>query len=284
MKKILVLLLILVAIGGATFYFGWIQIQLPEYTYAVIFTKTRGWDESVTEPGRFTWRWERLVPKNLKILKYTIEPQNATFRYNGQLPSGDLYSQLIEPRPDFDYSVAFSLSYTLNPEALPEIASVQMISPDSMDLYYDRLTTSISAQAATIVNSLARSEEFTVTLAVASPEIESMLINRLQPQFREVTIHRILPTTLELPDVELYHAAKAQFLKIAASREASRVRIMDDVVKTDIRVNQHFDVLERYGELLAKYPVLLDLIELKEGRLDTILEEIERIEIELDQL
>ncbi len=278
MKKILLVFAFVVVLGAVVFYLGWIQIRLPENTYAVIFTKTRGWDATVTAPGTFAWRWERLIPTNLALHKYLVEPQSTSFRYSGRLPNGDLYAELIEPRPSFDYEVAFSISFTLKPEALVTLASEQKITPERLPEYYDRIATSIAATASAVLNSLAADEDFATQLATVSPQVEKLLLDRIGPQFPEVQIHRLLPTTLELPDVDLYRAAKAQFLAIAASREQTLIEHMSTVVKTENRVDQHFGVLERYGDLLSRYPVLLELFTLKGGRLDEILGEIENPE------
>lgn len=279
MKKLIVILPILVVIAAVIFYFGWIQIQLPENTYAVIFTKTRGWDQQTTEPGRFTWRWERLVPTNLTLHRYTIEPQTTVFRYEGELPSGSLYAEGIDPRPDFGYEVSFSISFTLDPDALAQLAADQKITPELLPEYYDRVSTAIATRATSILNTLAQSEDYATMLATVSPEIAEIMIERIAPQFPELELHRVLPRSVSLPDVELYQMAKEQFLTVARSREQARIDRMAETVHTDTRVEQHFRVLERYGALLSDYPVLLELFNLKEGNLDEILNEIESLEL-----
>ena len=279
MKKLIILLFLLIVVGGVVFYFGWVQIQLDENTYAVIFTKTNGWDEKATAPGRFSWRWQRLIPTNMTLHKYPIEPQSSYFSYSGELPSSDLYAGMIEPKPDFSYHVSFTVSFTLRPEGLLHIASEERIVPDELPEYYERIATSISVSAAAVLNELSRTEEFGILLASVSPEVESILLSRVAPGFPEFEIHRILPSRLELPDVDLYQTAKALFLEIALSRRDAIISQMDGRVRTDTRVDQHFSVLERYGEMLEAYPVLLELINIKEGRLDEILEEIERVGI-----
>ena len=41
MKTFLIILVILVILAGAGFYFGWVQIQLPPDNYAVVVTENR---------------------------------------------------------------------------------------------------------------------------------------------------------------------------------------------------------------------------------------------------
>ena len=282
MKKLLVFLVILIIIGAVAFFVGWIQIQLPENTYAVIFTKTRGWDETVTEPGKFTWRWERLIPTNMSLHKFSIEPHNATFSYEGELPSGSLYAGMIEPRPDFSYAVSFSISFTIRPQALSKLVAEQRLVPEKLDEFYDRISTSIATRATAVLNTLARSEDYAVMLSSVSPEIGETLLSQMAGSFGEIDLHRVLPTRVELPDVELYQTAKEQFITVAKSREQSRIEQMEVTVRTATRIEQHFEVIERYGTLLSTYPVLIDLFELKGGRLDEILSEIDSMDLPAD--
>lgn len=279
MKKLLILLAVLIVLSGVVFYFGWIQFQLPEHTYAVIFTKSGGWDEEVTEPGRFTWRWERLIPTNLTLHRYELHPHRTTFSYDGELPSGSLYAEGIEPRPDFSYSVTFSIAFALRPEALPRIAAEEGITPDLLPEYYDRVSTAVATKAAAVLNTIARDEDYGLMLASISPEIGELLLRRIAPQFPDLEMHRVLPQQIDMPDVELYQVAKEQFIAVTESRRQARIDRMSETVNTETRVNLHFQVLERYGHLLTEYPALLDLFNLKNGNLDEILNEIESLDL-----
>jgi hypothetical protein len=277
MKKLLLAIVILIVLAGVAFFVGWLQLRLPEHTYAVVFTKSGGWDEEVTSPGAFTWRWEALVPTNLTLHEYLIVPQDTEFNYTGELPSGSLYAAVLDPRPDFGYSIAFTISFTLDPDALPELASRQRIEPDALDAWYERITTSIATRAVALVESMASTDDLALLLASVSPAIETRLIESIAPQFPEIVIHRILPKRAQLPDVDLYLVAKEQYLAVLRSRDLSRIEQMEETVRTDTRVEQHFQVLERYGELLSAHPVLLELFTMKGGNLDEILAEIESI-------
>jgi hypothetical protein len=77
MKAFLITLIILVVLAGAAFYFGWLQILLPAENYAVIFTKTGGYDETVVRPGEFSWRWQRLIPTNMTVYTFDLHPRSA---------------------------------------------------------------------------------------------------------------------------------------------------------------------------------------------------------------
>ncbi len=280
MKKLLIFLLIVVILAGVVFFFGWVQIQLGENEYAVIFTKTRGWDTHVTKPGSFAWRWERLIPTNLTLHVYDITPQFKSFGYDGTLPSGQLYASMLDPAPDFSYSVEFGISYTLSVDSLPDLAADKHILPENLEEYYRQIGDALGTKASVELNRLAGDESFSSQLAVVSPEVGAILADRLQSSFPEVTINEIVPVEVSLPDIELYRISKEQYLTMARNREQSRLDTVEQVVQTEQRAQQHFSILERYGRLLSEYPVLMDLFTLKEGRLDQLLTEIEGLDVE----
>src|SRR6056297_3206225 len=101
--KLVLFLILLILIGGAAFYFGWIQFQLDEHTYGVVFSKTSGYEEEVLRPGEFNWRWEALIPTNMTLHEIEVLPRSVDLEKSGSLPSGSIYAQAVEASTDFKY-------------------------------------------------------------------------------------------------------------------------------------------------------------------------------------
>ena len=83
-----------------------------------------------------------------------------------------------------------------------------------------------------------------------------------------------------MPDFDLYIAAKELYLDLARKRKESLEAALEQISWTESRTQAHFDALQRYGELITQYPSLLDLIELKEGNLGSILEDIDSFSVQ----
>ena len=275
MKKLVILLLILVVLGATAFYFGWIQIRLPENTYAVIFTKTGGWDEAVVNPGEFVWRWERLIPTNLKMHTFPLKPYTANVTASGSLPSGDIYAGILDPAPDFGFAVTLSVSFGIKPESLPHLVSTTVLSEDTFDAWHDEVKTAISAKATAFIRDRSTDVNAASSLTSMGDAIITDLIWYLESSFADVDFKAIVVQNIEIPDIELYQTAKQLFLDFSRSRKESFENVLSQITWTESRVDQHFDVLERYGDLITRFPALLDLLTLKGGDLSTILDEID---------
>ncbi len=70
--KFFIWLIVLLAISGTVFFFGWLQFSVPAGSYGVMLSKSGGYYNEVITPGEFSWRWERLVPTNSEILIFRI--------------------------------------------------------------------------------------------------------------------------------------------------------------------------------------------------------------------
>lgn len=275
MRKLIVIALILIILAGTAFYFGWIQIQLTENTYAVIFTKTGGWDETVTEPGKFVWRWERLLPTNLSMHKFTLTPHSARLSASGSLPSGNIYSGILDPSPDFDFEIDSTVSFGIKPDSLPDLVAEAELTEETFDTWHAKTENEISAKAATFIRERSTDVNAASTLTSMGNVLIEDLTRYLERSFPHVDFKAITIHDIEVPDFELYLTAKKLFLEYSESRKESYEEALSQITWTEARAEQYFNVLKKYGELISEYPPLLDLLSLKNGDIGSILEEID---------
>jgi hypothetical protein len=106
-------------------------------------------------------------------------------------------------------------------------------------------------------------------------ELSRSLESYLGSAMPHVIIRSMTIRNVEVPDVELYTVAKELYLDLARKRQESYAAALAEITWTESRSQQHFDVIERYGELITRYPTLLELFKLKGGELGTILNEID---------
>ena len=255
--KFVVAIVLLLLIAIAAFFVGWIQILLPADSHAVVFTKTGGFDAHVTEPGSFTWRWERLVPTNTTLFSFTLEPHSTSVTTAGVLPSGDVYSSVMPGKPDFSYEVTFTLSFRAKPEALPELVSEQHLRPDTLKQWHEDQAAILAHEAVNIMSGL-RDE----SIVYSHSDTAAILRTALEEEFTSIEITEMTPTVVRLPDFELYRTAKRAYLAIAQAQEQAQVASVAELEPQRQREQQTLQVLEQYGKLLASYPVLLDFIDL----------------------
>ena len=223
MKAFLIVLVILVILGGAAFYFGWVQILLPPEHYAVVFTKTGGYDQDVIPPGQFVWRWERLIPTNMTLHIFDLTPRSKEVSFRGSLPSADLYSSVLPDNPDFSVSGTVHLQFAVAPDSLPALVSEKKLSPEGLDDFYS-----------------ARAEDISARVMDAVQEIRTDMLSGAELDRRQS--YRDL--------VQIRDRSREQAIANQASEQVRAENSRD-------RQEANLELLKEYGKLLNEYPILL---------------------------
>ena len=134
--RALISILLLLGAAGAIFVAGWIQILLPPATYGVLFSKTGGFDPRVMAPGVFVWRWERVIPNNVTLFLFEVQPHTIETRLSGELPSAEAVASMLPGTAgaaDFRYQATVSVTFAVRPEALPELVSGAGLTPEDLN-------------------------------------------------------------------------------------------------------------------------------------------------------
>lgn len=253
MRKLLIVLVILVLLGGAVFYFGWVQFQIPPNSYAVIFSKTGGWEPDPISAGTFTWRWERLLPTNLTLYVYPLEPQQIRVETEGDLPSGDVYAGAIGASVDFRYRVEADVRYTVRPESLPTIAQ-EGVAPADLPEWYSGFETSVRE---TVVEAFG--DALSGRGETPSPaSLQENARSRLESRFPELEVTAVSPRSTSFPDYDLYVRAKEVYLGSLQAYEEGVAEAERQAAFSATQQERRIELLREYGKILSEYPVLLD--------------------------
>ena len=257
MKKALVTLIVLAVLGGVVFYFGWVQIRLPGDACAVIFTKTGGFDRRVTLPGTFSWRWERLIPTNFTLYRYSLVPYRTRVEVRQLLPSAELYSGVLPDKPDFSIRAVADLEFAIRPESLPGLLEREQLYPENLPEYYRATADALGSSLAELA---AKGGLAPGALAGAEPAFRGELAAR----YPHLALLRVELRDTRLPDDGLYELARDSYRSLVSRRDRARdaaeaaltgERARDALARE--RQATSLESLAAYGELLNKYPILL---------------------------
>ncbi|MBN2659119.1 MAG: hypothetical protein JXR86_18835 [Spirochaetales bacterium] len=257
----LISLILFLGAAGALFWFGWVQFELPQNTYGVLFSKTSGYDSEILEPGRFIWKWERILPTNSNIIKFFIETQDANLDYEGILPSGNIYNAFIPENPDFSYHLTFFISYRLLEERLPGLLESGEIDNEDLDGFYNN----VEAEYLKIIKK-GCNDYFTENLSINSSsysELEAVLLEKIKARYSYIEIRNLVVQYLNFPDLQLYGKAKDLYNQILEKRKESEIAAEKWSLETKVNLDTKIEILTRYGELLSKYPILVDYFALE---------------------
>ncbi len=273
MKTFFIILTVLIVLAGiGAFIYGWVTLFVPPDTYCVAFTKTGGFDSRVIEPGKFVWRWERLIPTNMTLYKFKLEPIYKETEINGELPSGSLYSSVMPGNPDFSYSIKISFSMALKPSYLPELVKEKGLRPNNFNQWMKSKIDSALVVIANYLQTLKNPNEY-----VKVKQLNSELLARIEEKYPFLKLIDITVVKYEMPDITLYDRAKKIYLELAETEKNSQESVIQKAetqrVKNLLKNEEEKQKLERYreyGKLLTQYPILLKYFALKSGEGDKL--------------
>ena len=268
--RALISILLLLGVAGAIFVAGWIQILLPPATYGVLFSKTGGYDPEVMEPGVFVWRWERVIPNNVTLFLFEVQPHSIETRLSGELPSAAAVASMLPGAAgaaDFHYQAAVTVTFAVRPDALPVLVSDEGLTPEDLDHWTGMKGSAVGraalellqrrAQAAALADLAALEAEILAPLAAGFPELQVLGV-----RFRD----------LHLPDIEIYEHGRRAYLELMdAQHEARRAAVIDLAHERERGLAAQetrraaLQVLREYGMVLQEYPVLIQFLALQNG-------------------
>jgi len=266
MKKFLFVLLVLIILGGAGFFFGWTHLTIPPGSYGVMRSKTNGLESTVIRDGEFRWVWYKLLPTNVKISVYTIGPVKRSFSNSGSLSSGQVYAELAGIQADFSWEISGEFGFSLNPDYLPQFTERENVSDDAglrgaEERLGDRIESFVLQKIKAYADVDDEKTMETITLTGSVPELNS----EIQSAFPEIENLDCSFHIVRYPDYALYQSLKALYKEYLASQNAVLSPGITKEAENRMNLRLRIDELAQYGELLTKYPILLQYLSIEKG-------------------
>lgn len=261
MKKFFITLCTLIILAGLGLFFGWAQMGVPPDAYGLIRSKTNGIDSQLVKPGEFRWVWYKLIPTNAKTIVFRLILINHEFSARNVLPSGKVYSAFAGIDEDFSWEIRAAFSFSLNPEALVRLVTVNNIgSQEELSLYENDIAEQIEAF---ILRRISLDGEFSGYIEALLKNGESPEFEReIQRQFPSITNFSLKLKSAQFPDFALYRQIRGLYEYYIAFQKDYLSGGLQEKAKNRIESSRRFDELAQYGALLTKYPILLEYLTL----------------------
>jgi hypothetical protein len=264
MRKIIIPFLILLALGGTGFFLGWVQLTVPPGSYGVMRSKTHGIDPALIREGEFRWVWYKLIPTNTDIQIYRPGRVERRVNHRGTLPSADVYTSFSGIDADFSYDFDGVLSFSIGPESLISLIRERNIMGQAeLDAYTNSLAEEIGnfiiAQMRSIGEDEAELREILET--GTSPRLERE-IRRSFPQAADLSYRA---SAVRFPDFGLYSQLRGVYTDYTAAQREHITRALNENSTRHVDSQFRLDELGRYGDLLTRYPVLLEYLKLEDS-------------------
>jgi hypothetical protein len=259
MRKFFITLFILLALGGAIFFLGWAQLKVPPGSFGVMRSKTHGIDSALIREGEFRWVWYKLIPTNVEIQVYRPGRVEREISRRGALPSSDIYRSFADSKADFSYQFNANLSFHIGGDSLiPLVREQNLGGQGDLDAYADALGRDIEGLVIRRMENLGDEELRAILETGTSAALEG-------------EIRRVFPTveglscrfeTVQFPDYRLYAEVRELYTGYLAKQRAYMDSALDDRAADHINSRFRLDELAGYGDLLTRFPVLLEYLKL----------------------
>jgi hypothetical protein len=265
MKKFFITLFVLIILAGIVFMFGWAQFSVPPGKYGVISSKTHGIDLKPVRSGEFRWIWYKLIPTNVKIAVFSLDHINYPVDFNSSLPSGETYAYLIGlTNTDFSWNLKGELGFRLDPQALAFVVIQNNISnQDDMDVYLQSVGQNIQLLLLRLLSSQGTDSSRLEQLMSGNPDAE--LEREIRENFPEICDFSIKIQSAKYPDFVLYRQLRLIYEEFLSSQREYAMSSFGKRAESHIEAQFRFEELERYGDLLTRYPILLEYLAMEKG-------------------
>ena len=280
MRKFFVTVALLLIIGGAGFFFGWAQLAVPPGAWGVMRSKTHGLDRNLIRQGEFRWVWYKIIPTNVEILVFSSERVSRSLLWQGELPSGNAYAALAGLSGDFSWEIRAEFAFDIKPSSLPSLVEGQnignqgelrqfaaVLADEIQGFAQGRLLASAERAAAAGAFSLSPGQ----SSAPGEPGLPPDLVAEIYRTFPDIENLSCSVKSARFPDFALYHSARGIYEEYLQKQRDFLSRDLGRAAETRLSSRLRFDELEKYGELLTKYPILLRYLALEAGREDFVL-------------
>lgn len=267
MKKFLFFLILLIITAGVVGWFGWVRI--PENSSGVFFSQLTGYDEKLLETGKFHWKWQKLIPKTTKLYIINTAPHTVEFLIIGTLPSSKVYSEIMPGNPDFSYNASITAVYTIDEasiiESIKSNAAEQDAPSITADSFYTQTDIELEIILANHINSVIAKNLVSYT---GKEEFEKMLFNQevlkntVSSEMPKINLSSIKAGSRAIPDINLYKAAISVYDEIASDRKKQVLESEINSASIQAELDKKLEALEKYGELLTKYPILIEYLKI----------------------
>jgi len=262
MKKFLITLFVLLALGCTVFFIGWPHLKVPPGAYGVIISKTHGVDLKPVKSGEFRWLWYKLIPTNVKIPFFNLDYKDFTVNLNSELPSGSSYAAFAGLGADFSWKIKASVSFRIDPEKLTGLAARKNITDqNALNDYEQEIANGIEL---IILRTLTSAETDSERLEkILAGSIDDQMNQEIAGMFQEICDFSFTIQSAHFPDFVLYRQVRLLYEEFLAKEREYVSAALSSTAEKHIESQFRFNELERYGVLLTKYPVLLEYITLE---------------------
>lgn len=275
-KKFVFWFLFFIILLTALFFVCWVSLQIPAGESAIVFSKTGGWERALVRAGDFYWRLDNLIPTNITVYSFAPPevPYSRSVRVN--LPDAD---QVLGPgqAPGLaELSIKVESRFVVTPEGwiarlspvlgvtpreefdAARISIIENLAKDfqaSIDSSVDSFTTTWLRDSLAVV--AAGSQD-----AVSAGDFAAGLEEHIRKSFPLLEFSAFRTSVTAFPAFSQYSDLWTAWKESSARSTQARLLAEQVRLARETATRAGITLLEAYGEVLQRFPVLIDYFKL----------------------
>ncbi len=262
--KFFVWLIFLLAICGTVFFFGWLQFAVPAGSYGVMLSKSGGYHNRLIMPGEFSWRWERLVPTNSKIIIFDLKPKSIEYKTSGVLALSEKFSIISKEKHDFSWKWGMIVAASIKPESLISFVKQKAIkSQTDMEEFLEAKISETSQICANeFIKQFMDEPEKYEAVKFQFAEFQNTVLKNLQKKLAdEIILHSVkFSDEFKIPDLKLYNTLRDAYFAYEEQERKALIALSTERGQSEAFQKFSMDFLRSWGALLKEYPQLVDFL------------------------
>lgn len=262
-RKVLFIVILSAVVSAVVFFFGWTQFSIPAGKYGVMLSKSGGYHQKLIIPGQLTWRWERLIPTNARIFVFDLAPRQVHYAVDGVLPAAEKYSKVLNIKESFAWSFSADALAAVKPEYLAGIVSQQGLqTQEALEAYTDaRVKAALQTVAYHYISDLLDDPYKYQQVKADYQQLSETIKEELDKEIgQDITLSAVTLSNLVIPDIHTYKLAEQSYNLYEQQREQLLAETAAKEAQYAASEQFQIDRLTKWGEFLAKYPHIIELI------------------------
>ncbi|MBN2874772.1 MAG: hypothetical protein JXM71_06720, partial [Spirochaetales bacterium] len=194
---------------------------------------------------------------NVRLIVLKPVEVERTVELSGELPSASTYAEFMAGTPDFSFAISVRLFAAPKAGYLPELYRRWGVEDDEALAAW--LDDEIDLAAADLRASIVSSAEGLLSLD------EAELAGVVAARHPALDVRGVSVVSSRVPDLGLYEEARRLYAAYMQAYRASVEPALADASATAAGEQVRMESLARYGELLERYPGLIDYLAIEAG-------------------
>ena len=269
-KKLIISVIFLLIAGGLAFYFGLLSRKVPDDSIGIVFTKTGGWNKKPVYPGKIYWHPGALLPTNVTLYTVADKTYTRTVEASGELPNSGAYKEYLDQNADFSWKITASMTVKYDADDLPGLFSETGLRGSGTDGRINEMFSDLNGMLNSIYSELFADQQGIINRP-GIDEIAALIRKTAVSRYPFIVITGLSVTEASFPDFELYNRTRDHYLAILKNQTDKLITDINISAEEKSEQTIKMEILKRYGELFAKYPVLIDFLAIDSPNVNKLL-------------